>query len=101
MRQAHAYFSFIILLRNYLFLLRKEGMSNLLEVDRMEYLVEHRYLDHLLLGRKHNRKHHKHIFSSFFKFFKLNNNINVSHSFFLNTEDVPRLLYLLFYLLYL
>ena len=68
MRQTHAYFSFIILLRSCLFQQRKAGMSNLLEVDRMEYLVEHRYLDHLLLGRKHNRKHHKHIFSSFFKF---------------------------------
>ena len=39
--------------------------------------------------------------NTFFNFFKLNNNINVSHSFFLNTEDVPRLLYLLFYSLYL
>jgi hypothetical protein len=39
----------------------------------MEYLVEFRYLGHLLLGHKHNRKHHKHIFS-YFLIFKLNNN---------------------------
>ena len=68
MRQTHAYYPSIILLRNYLFLLRKVDKPNQLEVVQMEYLVEHRYLDHLLLGHKRNRKRHKHIFSSFYFF---------------------------------
>lgn len=67
-------FHIILLLKSLLFLLRKEDMSSFLVSFQMVYLVGYRYLGHLLLGHKHNRKHHKHIFS-YFNFFKLNNNI--------------------------
>ena len=82
------YFLIIILLRSFLYLLRKVGMSSLLEVDRMVYLVGYRYLGHLLLGHKHNRKHHKHIFSYFLIFKVKQYYINVYRNFFLNIEDV-------------
>ena len=64
MRFTHAYVLVInLLVRNFLFRRRKVDMSNLLEGFQMVFQVQRRYLDHLMLGHKHNHKHRKHTFS--------------------------------------